>query len=62
MTKTYIGALPVVRIRTNEPVCSKAPEELCRAFVSCDDCPFEDSKKRAGVMLIIEREPDHEKN
>ena len=62
MTKTYIGAFPVVRIRTNVSVCSKAPEELCRAFASCDDCPFEDVKKRAGVMLIIERESDHEKN
>ena len=62
MTKTYFGALPVIRIQTNESVCSKVPEVLCRVFGDCDSCPFEDSKKRAGVMLIIEREPDHEKN
>lgn len=62
MTKTYFGLFPVVRIRTNEPVCSKVPEVLCKIFAECNDCPFEDSKKRAGVMLIIERESDHEKN
>lgn len=62
MTKTYMGSFPVVRIITNESVCSKVPEEVCRVFDDCYNCPFEDSKKHAGIMLIIEQEPDHEKN
>lgn len=63
MTKTYKGSFPVVRIKTDESVCSKVPEELCKAFDDCYNCPFDDGSRHAGVMLIIERESaDHEKN
>lgn len=63
MTKTYIGAFPVIRIKTNESVCFHVPDILCKAVEDCNSCPFEDSKKHAGVMLIIEREStDNEKN
>ena len=62
MTKTYKGVFPVIRIQTNESVCYNAPDILCKAFSDCNECPFNDSNQRVGVMVIIEREPDHEKN
>lgn len=62
MTEVMKGHLPVVRIQSNESICYHTPDILCKVFEDCNSCPFNDSRKNVAVMLIIEREPDHEKN
>lgn len=61
MSDIMKGHLPVVRLVTDEPICHKAPDIICSAFGSCIGCPFNDLE-HVAVMLIIERESDHEKN
>ena len=63
MSDIMMGHLPVVRVATNESICDATPEIICKAFNSCNDCPFNDSRKHSAVVLVIEREStDHEKN
>jgi len=62
MSEAMLGNFPIIYVKTNNDICREAPEIICKAFDSCDDCPFNGVHRRAGVMLIIERKPDHEKN
>lgn len=62
MSKTVCGAFPAIHVTTNEDLCREVPEIICKAYHDCGECPFNGIRQRAGVLLIIEREPDHEKN
>lgn len=62
MSKSVYGTFPVIHATTSEDLCRIVPEIICQAYHDCGNCPFNGSENRAGVLLIIEREPDHEKN
>lgn len=61
MSKSTLGNFPIIHVMA-EDLCREVPEIICDAYDSCGDCPFNGIHTHAGVILIMEREPDHEKN
>jgi len=62
MSELKFGNFPAIYVKINDSMCLETPGIICKAFDNCVDCPFNDTHRRAGVMLIMERVPDHEKN
>lgn len=62
MSESKLGNFPIIYVKTNDSICRETPEIICKTFDNCADCPFNDIHRHAGAILIIEKEPDNEKN